>query len=282
MSTTLTESKTAELKMSAIYETLPVAVAVNVADDETITMPPKPKTKKVVKSAPAPKTLEEMKAERDALDAAIKRAEMETKIADKAEEYKGKIVNMLERRIERKQKQIEDLRAETERRIAELTDEGAEITEEMDKLTAMEGAELKTALATTYKTEVECYIREANPKPVNKVAKAVAKAVGKKDDASVSSLSSAESKKPKVKYDREQQFNELPVGFKMFLSYKGRTANYEKTEMGLRKEGDTTDYDTLHKAAKEFFGADKKTFNAWEEFKTTHNGKRISIAKYVE
>ena len=89
-------------------------------------------------------------------------------------------------------------------------------------------------------------------------------------------------RKPAAKYDRETQFNNMPVGLEMTLTYKGRSATYKKTEMGLLLDGDTTEYDTLHKAAKDFFGKDKKTYNAWEEFKTIVDGKKMTLAKYVE
>jgi len=208
---------------------------------------------------PVPKTLEQMREEREALDEAIRQAEMINNLKTKADTYKQTIINTLNKKAEDKKRKVEELQAQ----ITLLMDEGAQLVQEIDTLTETTGDELTLLITEKYKEYV------AEPKETKTPSKE------KKDKTT--------EKKAPVKRDRVSDFKSIPVGKELYIKYYMDTAVFIKTDGGLiqRRWGET--YASLNAAATAFYkdvGLNRNV-NVWETFKTDYDGKRITIDTYV-
>jgi hypothetical protein len=144
--------------------------------------------------------------------------------------------------------------------------------EELDALVGLDDDELMGTISGNIQLETELGLN----KPV-----VVARPPTARKPAAKSESDSDEEteKKTRVKYDRDTQFADMPTGLELLISYKDKKATYKKTDTGLERNGKA--YQTLHQAGKAFYadiGVEKKTFNAWSEFKVMVNGKRVAIA----
>jgi hypothetical protein len=117
------------------------------------------------------------------------------------------------------------------------------------------------------------------------------------DVSSISSLS--DTKKTKISKDRTQHWQLLPNNTKLTIKYKGHKGTFTKIDeqyLSYNIEGKTGEYCVksggkvknvvaLNGALMEFLdiiGSERKSMNAWKEFKVNIDGKIMSVGDYAE
>lgn len=215
-------------------------------------------------------TTEEVSKEVDKLEA-LRRQQLaiakQIEMIESQEKIKKNITAMRKTLIDNRTAEIERLRNTLQDKELELA-----------TLKDLDDDELIDTITGNIKLETELGMNKPVVVAKSSAKKSVAKKVINNDD--ISSISSNDSKKrTPVKYDRDTQFSEMPTGMEMFIQYKGQKETFIKVEDGVRAE-DGQIYPNLNKAGKAFYasiGADKISFNAWAEFKTIVNNKKVAV-----
>ena len=195
----------------------------------------------------------------------------------------------------------------------EIADAEKAINENIDKIAIIKNMNTETDFETEIKEqnlddEIKDYLlhlekTEAIAKQIEKpsVKKPSVKKPTKtiKKDAEVSSLSSSDTKKTKTSKDRTGHWQILPEGIELYINYKGHTGTYTKINgqyLSYNVEGKTGEYCVqsagkvrdavaLNGALMDFLdiiGVERKSMNAWREFKVNVDGKMVSVGDYAE